>query len=42
MFGRTYTLPYDAMCNLMTTLRPLFLALGAAAAAYVFMEGLKA
>lgn len=41
MFGKSYSLPFDPMCNLMTTLRPLFLALGAAAAAYVFMEGLK-
>lgn len=41
MFGKTYLLPFDPMCDLMTTLRPLFLALGAAAAAYVFMEGLK-
>src|ERR1035437_6741074 len=33
---------FSAMCNLMTTLAPLFLALGAAAAAWLFMEGLKA
>lgn len=42
MFGRAYSISYDPACNLMAYLRPLFLALGAFSAAYVFMSGLKA
>jgi hypothetical protein len=42
MFNKAYTLSYQPMCDLMTTLCPLFLALGAAAAAWIFMEGLRA
>lgn len=41
MMGKSYTLSYQPMCDLMSLLKPLFLALGAAAAAWLFMEGLK-
>ncbi len=41
MFGISYSISYAPMCDLMLLLRPLFLALGAAAAAWLFMEGLK-
>lgn len=40
-FHKPWSITFDAMCNLMTTLRLLFLAVGAAAAAWLFMEGLK-
>lgn len=39
-FVKAWSISFDPMCSLMTTLAPLFLALGAAAAAWVFMEGL--
>lgn len=39
--GHTYAISYAPMCDLMTKLRPLFLALGAAAAAWIFMDGLR-
>lgn len=39
-FSRTLPISFAPMCTLMTTLAPLFLALGAAAAAWLFMEGL--
>lgn len=41
LFGTTYGISYGPMCNLMQQLRPLFLAFGAFAAAYIFIEGLK-
>lgn len=41
-FGNDYNVSYQPMCDLMGTMRPLFLAMGAFAAAYVFFQGLKA
>ncbi len=41
-FVKPWSFTFTPMCDLMTTLRPLFLALGAFAAAWLFMEGLKA
>lgn len=41
MYGMR-SISYQPMCDLMTTLRPLFLACAAAACALIFMEGLKA
>lgn len=40
-FSRHWEVKYTPMCDLMGLLRPIFLALGAAAAALIFMEGLK-
>ncbi|OFA02621.1 virulence factor TspB C-terminal domain-related protein [Duganella sp. HH101] len=41
MFGKTYDLKYQSTCDLMTTLSPIFLACGAAAAALIFAQGLR-
>jgi hypothetical protein len=41
MFGKSYSISYGPFCDLMMTLAPIFLALGAAAAAMIFAEGLK-
>ncbi len=41
MFSTTYFISYQPACDLMTTLAPIFLACGAAAAALIFMESLK-
>jgi hypothetical protein len=41
MLGRSYTLSYQPMCDLMSMLAPLFIALGAAATAWIFMNGFK-
>lgn len=40
-FVKQWSITFDPMCDLMNTLRPLFLATGAAAAAFLFMESLK-
>jgi len=40
--GTDYSISYQPACDLMSTMRPLFLAMGAFAAAYVFFQGLKA
>jgi len=40
-FHKSWSIGFDSMCSLMTTLRLLFLAVGGAAAAWLFMEGLK-
>lgn len=40
--SKSVSISFAPMCDLMSTLAPLFLALGAAAAAWLFMEGLKA
>lgn len=37
----TRTLEVSGLCDLMTTLYPIFMALGAAAAALIFMQGLR-
>lgn len=42
IFGKAFAIPWTPACDLMRTLAPIFLALGAAAAALIFMEGLKA
>lgn len=41
MFGKSYQLTYSPFCDLMATLAPIFLAIGAAAAALIFAESLK-
>lgn len=41
VFGSTYGISYGPLCNLMSQMRPLFLAFGALATAYIFIEGLK-
>ncbi len=41
MLGKSYAISWSPMCGLMQTLAPIFLALGAAAAALIFMDGLK-
>jgi hypothetical protein len=41
MFGKQYAISYGPFCDLMTTVAPIFLALGAAAAALIFAESLK-
>lgn len=41
MLGKSYSISYGPFCDLMATLAPLFLALGAAAAALIFAESLK-
>lgn len=41
MFGKQYAIAYSPFCDLMTTLAPIFLACGAAAAALIFAESLK-
>lgn len=41
MLGRQYLVSYSPMCDLMSTLAPIFLAVGAAAAALIFASGLK-
>ena len=41
MFGKQYAIAYSPFCGLMTTLAPIFLACGAAAAALIFAESLK-
>lgn len=41
MMGKPYTIGYGPFCDLMATLAPIFLALGAAAAALIFAQGLK-
>lgn len=40
-FVKQWSITFDPMCDLMTMLRPLFLATGAAAAAFIFMESMK-
>lgn len=40
-FSKAWTISYDPLCEVMVNLRLLFLAIGAAAAAWLFMEGLK-
>lgn len=41
MFGKSFSIGYGPFCDLMTTLAPIFLACGAAAAALIFAESLK-
>jgi hypothetical protein len=41
MFAKPYFISYQPACDLMSTLAPIFLACGAAAAALIFMEALK-
>lgn len=41
MMGTAYAISYDPMCDFMSWMRPLFLAFGAIAAAYIFAEGFK-
>lgn len=41
MFGKTYFISWEPMCNLMSTVSIIFLALGAAAAALIFAEAFK-
>lgn len=41
MLGQHYAIAYDPMCNLMSLMRPLFLALGAFSAAFIFMGAFK-
>ena len=41
MFASTYAISYSPACSLMSTLAPIFLACGAAAAALIFASALK-
>lgn len=41
MMGKTYNVAYSPFCDLMATVAPLFLALGAAAASLIFVKGFK-
>lgn len=41
VYGQTYAISTQPLCDLMSTMRPIFLALGAAAAAFIFMQGFK-
>lgn len=41
MMGKAHSISYGPFCDLMATLAPLFLALGAAAAALIFAEAFK-
>lgn len=40
-FGNTHDISYAPMCDLMTTLAPIFLTLGAISAALIFMAGFR-
>lgn len=42
VFAKPYTIGYDGLCNTLVPIRLIFLALGAAMAVMIFMEGLKA
>lgn len=39
--SKSYTISYTPLCDLMTTMAPIFTALFAAAAALIFMDGIK-
>jgi hypothetical protein len=41
VYGQTFSINTAPLCDLMSTLRPLFLAIGAAAAAFIFMQGFR-
>lgn len=41
VYGHTYAISYSPMCNLASYLRPMFLAMGAFGAAFIFIGGLK-
>lgn len=39
--SKSFNISYDPLCDIMSRLAPIFLALGAASAALIFMDGLK-
>ena len=39
--AKSFTISYQPLCDLMTILAPIFLALGAAGASIIFMQGLR-
>lgn len=39
VFGKSFSLGYEPMCNTLATIRLIFLAIGAVAAAWIFQEG---
>lgn len=41
MYGKQYAIAYQPACDLMTTVAPIFLAIGAAGAALIFASALK-
>jgi len=41
MYGKEYSISYTPACSLMSAVSPIFLALGAAAAALIFAKGLQ-
>jgi len=41
VYGKSYAISFEPLCDVMSWLRPIFLALGAAAAAFIFVQGFR-